>query len=207
MDGVRQAQIEDVPGIVALQAACFPPPFPASLLWHPEHLIRHLDVFPYGQFVAMGSGEVLGSASSLIVSEDAWCSHGSWEKTTGGFFFDRHDPDGTTLYGADISVHPDWRGRGLARALYEARFGLVRRMGLKRYGTTCRIPGWKQWTYLDPHPNPMQEAYCEHVVRGRHVDRVLTPLLHIGLRYVGVVYGNMEDEESGNAAAILEWTP
>jgi hypothetical protein len=29
----------------------------------------------------------------------------------------------------------------------------------------------------------------------------------MGLTFVGVVHGNMEDEESGDAAAILVWTP
>jgi GNAT superfamily N-acetyltransferase len=204
---VRQTVLGDIPGIVSLQADCFPPPFPAELLWRAEHLERHLALFPEGQFVALSEGRVVGSASSLIVPEDVWCAHLPWEETTGGSDFENHDPGGTTLYGADISVHPDFRLQGIAGDLYRARFELVRRLGLRRYGTTCRIPGWKQWTYIDPHPNPMQEAYCRQVVRGSEVDATLTPLLRLGLRYVGVAYGHMEDEESGDAAAILEWTP
>jgi GNAT superfamily N-acetyltransferase len=207
VDGVRQVQNGDIEGIVALQSACFPPPFPQELLWRPEHLVRHLEAFPLGQFVFVADGQVVGSASSLLVSEEVWCAHLSWEETTGGFFFTGHDPSGTTLYGADISVHPSFRGRGIARSLYKARFDLVRRLGLKRYGTTCRIPGWREWSVLDPPSNPLQETYCRQVVLGHHNDRVLTPLLRMGLEYVGVVYGNMEDEESGDAAAILEWTP
>lgn len=208
MDGVRQVQNGDIEGIVALQSACFPTPFPQELLWRPGHLARHLEVFPLGQFVFVLDGQVVGSASSLVVSEEVWCAHLSWEETTGGFFFAGHDPTGTTLYGADISVHPGFRGRGIARDLYKARFDLVRRLGLKRYGTTCRIPDYRAWATDGLRGrSPSQEAYCDAVVAGSEVDRVLTPLLRMGLHYVGVVYGNMEDEESGNAAAILEWTP
>jgi hypothetical protein len=29
----------------------------------------------------------------------------------------------------------------------------------------------------------------------------------MGLRYRGIVEGHMDDDESGDAAAILEWTP
>ena len=38
-----------------------------------------------------------------------------------GGWLTSHEPDGDWLYGADIGVHPDYRGRGLAQALYAAR--------------------------------------------------------------------------------------
>lgn len=205
MATVRQAEIGDIPGIVALQADCFPAPFPPELLWTPAQLERHLAVFPEGQFVALADGQVVGSASSLIVSEDVWQAHGTWEETTGGFFFEGHDPEGSTLYGADISVHPRYRGQGIAKALYGARFDLVKRLGLVRFGTACRIPDYLAWSR--ENDTASQEQYCEDVNAGLATDRTLTPLLRMGLSLVGVVHGHMEDEESGDAAAILEWTP
>lgn len=205
MATVRQAQIGDIPGIVALQSDCFPPPFPVELLWTPAQLGRHIEVFPEGQFVALVEGRVVGSASSLVIPEDTWQSHGTWEETTGGFFFAGHDPSGSTLYGADISVHPDYRGQGIARALYAARFDLVRRLRLVRFGTTCRIPDYLAWSR--DNVGASQEQYCEDVAAGLATDRTLTPLLRMGLSLVGVVHGHMEDEESGDAAAILEWIP
>jgi ribosomal protein S18 acetylase RimI-like enzyme len=108
---------------VALQRACFPEPFPAELLWRREHLESHLSLFAEGQFAALAEdGSLIGTASSLVISEETWQAHRPWAKTTGGFAFTGHDPDGSTLYGADISVHPDHRGRGVARSLYAARF-------------------------------------------------------------------------------------
>lgn len=204
MTEVRQAQVGDVSGIVSLQAACFPPPFPTELLWKPGQINRHFEVFPEGQFVAVSKGQIVGSASSLVISEGTWQAHGTWEETTGGFEFDNHEPGGTTLYGADISVHPDFRGQGIARALYQARFDLVRRLQLRRFGTACRIPDYRAWA-MESRADP--EQYCEDVATGLETDRTLTPLLRMGLTYIGVVYGHMEDEESGDAAAILEWTP
>jgi len=102
------------------------------------------------------------------------------------------------LYGVDISVHPDYRGRGVGRALYAARFDLVRTLGLTRFGTACRIP--------DRCGQPAT-AYTTAVAMGVLQDRTLTPLLRYGLSLVGVIEGYMEDEESGNAAALLEWRP
>lgn len=205
MTTVVRLSPENFEAAVALQRACFPDPFPAELLWKPEHLERHVALFPDGQMAAHAAGLVVGTASSLLVSEATWQAHGSWEATTGGLDFSGHDPGGTTLYGADISVHPDWRGQGIAKALYAARFDLVRRLGLVRFGTACRIPDWRAWSL--EHRESDKSAYCRAVVAGDARDRTLTPLLKAGLEWVSVVEGHMEDFESGDAAAVLEWRP
>lgn len=205
----------DIRSAIGLQHLCFPPPFPAEQLFRAEHLERHLDIFPEGQFVVTARNDallgnpkkqsVLGSASTLILSEETWLAHDDWETTCGGFTFKRHDPHGTTLFGADISVHPGHRGRGVGRMLYEARFDLVRRLGLKRFGTACRIPGFGEWSAANP--GYRQDDYCRLVEEGEISDRTLTPLLRYGLQLTGVVENHMHDEESGDAAAILEWVP
>lgn len=201
---IRPLEEADILGAVALQRACFPPPFPEELLWTAEHLQRHLRIFPEGQFVAVAVDEVVASASALIVAESSWQAHQSWETTTGGHFFDAHDPEGSTLYGADISVHPEWRGRGIGRTLYQARFKAVRRLGLRRFGTACRIPDYRAWNMIH-REGP--EAYARAVVAGQAADRTLTPLLKAGMTYLALIEDYMEDAESADCAALLEWTP
>ncbi|HVL37923.1 MAG TPA: GNAT family N-acetyltransferase [Fimbriimonadaceae bacterium] len=196
----------DIAGAVALQRACFPPPFPAELLWKPEHLQRHLEIFPEGQLVAVLEAGVIGSASSLILAEEHYQMHLDWEQTVGGHFLGAHDPSGSTLYGVDISVHPAHRGKGVAKALYLQRYALVLRLGLRRYATACRLPGYRLWLTARAEPASV-EAYVEEVAAGRAQDPTLTPLLKMGLRPVGVIRDHMEDEESGHAAAALEWCP
>jgi ribosomal protein S18 acetylase RimI-like enzyme len=199
---MKRDDLEDVAG---LQRACFPAPFPEELLWQVEHLQRHLEVFPDGQFVAESpDGRIVASASALLISEDIWQAHRDWETTTGGFAFAGHDPGGTTLYGADISVHPGFRRHGIGRRLYRARFDIVRRRGLTRYGTACRIPGFAAWS---KRTGGDQEAYVEAVVQGKVKDRTLTPLLRYGLQPRGIIRNYIEDEESADSAALLEWTP
>jgi len=202
---IRLLTPEDLDGAVALQRACFPAPFPEEFLWRSEHLLSHIELFPEGQFVATESSQVIGSASNCLISEANWRSHQSWDRTVGGPFLRHHDPLGTTLYGLDISVHPAWRGKGVGRALYGARFKLVRDKGLTRYGTACRIPGYLEWSRSASDPTP--EKYAAEVGANRVADRTLTPLLRYGLRLLDVIHDYMDDEESANCAALLEWMP
>lgn len=200
---VRPMTRADVPGAVGLQRSCFPSPFPEDLLWNASHLRRHLEIFAEGQFVALANERVVGSASALIVSEPTWEAHLDWETTVGGHFLNAHNPLGTTLYAVDISVHPDYRGRGIGRKLYEARFELVKRLELRRLGTACRLPGYVEWRQAT---GGSPADYVASVTAGTSTDPTLTPLLRYGLRPLGVIKDYMDDVESANAACLLEWT-
>lgn len=192
-------------GVVSLQRACFPHPFPEELLWASEHLLRHMSLFPDGQFVAMDSDRVVASASATRISESKWQGHQNWDETVGGAFLETFCQDGNTLYGLDISVHPEYRGKGLGRSLYNLRFEAVRKLGLVRFGTACRLPDYL--TYAETIQNVSVEEYASLVASQKVIDRTATPLLRYGLTYVGVIHDYMEDSESGNAAALMEWQP
>ena len=202
---IRPMQPEDVPQVVGLQKLAFPPPFSEDLHWDPEHLFRHIEVFPAGQFVAQQDEEIVGSCSNAIVTEKGWQAHGNWGATMGGPYIRYHDSNGSTLYGLDITVHPLCRRTGVGRAFYEARYGLVRTLHLTRYGTGCRMPDYRN--YFETVASIDVETYAARVVAGDVQDRTLTPLLRYGLRFIGVIKNYMEDLESANAGALLEWIP
>lgn len=202
---IESMTTEYIAGAVALQRACFPAPFPEDQLWNQDHLTRHLEIFSQGQFVALDQGHVVASASATLISEANWQSHRSWNETVGGPFLENFDATGQTLYGLDISVHPDYRGRGIGKRLYRARFDLVRTLGLTRYGTACRLPDFRN--FQTKFPEKTVADYAKDVVRGSATDRTLSPLLKYGLVYNTVINDYMEDYESANAAALLEWKP
>lgn len=190
-----------ISGAVALQRLCFPAPFPEDHLWQPHHLATHLTFFPEGQFVALINGNVVGSSSSIIISRSTWLAPNTWDEITGGLALTGHDPEGTLLFGVDISVHPDFRGQGIARHLYQARFDLVRSLGLESYVTLCRLPGFSSSGLQHP------ADYARQAAAGERSDPTLTPLLKMGMSLMVVADNCMEDEESGNAGAKLVWTP
>lgn len=203
---IRPMRPEDVPVAVELQKVAFPPPFREDYHWDPEHLLHQIEVFPEGQFVAEVDGKVVGSCDNCIVSEARWQEHASWGRTVGGPFIRNHDPNGSTLYGLDITVHPSVRRTGVGRAFYERRFAMVReRPNLVRYGTGVRIPDYR--ATAEAHPGLTPEEYARAVAEGRFADRTLTPMLRYGLRLLDVIHNYMPDEESMNSAALLEWTP
>lgn len=191
-------------GVVKLQRLCFPAPFPEELLWKIEHLEQHIRVFPEGQFVAVHEGKVIGSCTSIIIPEETWSSHLSFDETVGSLFLSNHTPDGNTLFGVDISVHPDYRKIGVGRSLYQARFSLTRTLKLKRYATSVRIPDFSsfhQQTGLD------KDIYVKKVSSLEITDRTLTPFIKMGFKVDCIVENHMDDPESGNAAVSLIWTP
>lgn len=198
---VRPMTLEDVPAVVALQPFAFPPPFDPDYHWDADHIERHLAVFPEGQFVAEDGGKVIASSSNTRIPADRWPPRGTWSQVAGGAAMQGFDPNGPVLFGMDIAVHPDYRGRGVGRAIYGARFDLVRRLGMEVYGTTVRIPGFSASGYNS------SEDYANDVASGKIVDRTMTPLLKMGLTYLGVLPGHMPDPESSDTAAALEWRP
>ncbi|MGV3615066.1 MAG: GNAT family N-acetyltransferase [Fimbriimonas sp.] len=202
---IRPMTHADLAGVVALQPLAFPPPFDPEMHWDPEHLERHIELFPEGQFVAEIHGLIVGSCSNTRIDERHWQAHENWSRTVGGPELRYYDPEGTTLYGLDITVHPDFRKIGVGRAFYQARYDFVRRSGLLRYGTACRIPDYRE--YAQSHPDADVHRYAQAVATGTIADRTLTPLLRMGLTFLEVIEGYMPDPESADAAALLEWLP
>lgn len=203
---IRQMMPDDLPAAVALQPLAFPPPFNPDYHWDAETLLGHQQVFPEGQLVAINNSQVIGTCSNTVIDEKTWQKHANWYVTVGGPDLDNFHPQGSTLYGLDITVHPDFRRQGVGRAFYNARFNLIRdKNRLQRYGTGCRMPDFR--AYQTDHQDVTVEQYADAVVAGHLTDRTLTPLLRYGLRFLGVIRNYMPDFESDNAGALLEWTP
>ena len=202
---VRRMAPTDVSAAVGLQVLAFPPPFNQDYHWDPETLLLHIEKFPEGQLVAESEGKVIGTSSNTIIDEEVWQLHAGWYRSVGGPDLDNFNPDGSTLYGLDITVHPAYRRIGVGRSFYNTRYQMVKARGLVRYGTGCRMPDFR--TYEASHPGTTIEQYAQAVVQGRAVDRTLTPMLRYDLAFLGVIRNYMPDFESSDSGALLEWKP
>lgn len=197
---IRSYTEADIPQLLEVQRECFPPPYPEEQLWTPEQLRSHIAVFPAGALCAEIDGKVVASCTSLIIAFDPAHPQHTWAEVSDNGYIRTHNPRGNTLYGIDIAVRPAYRGRGIARLLYRARFDLVVRLGLERFLTAGRMPGYHR------HAGTLTvEEYAQRVIAGELADPVITPQLRAGLRPVAVVRDYIPDEESANAALLLEW--
>lgn len=195
---IRRARVEDVPEIYACQEAAYHN-YGSGGLCDERLLTLQIEAFPEGQLVAVRRGRIIGYATSLIVTLDddsPWYSYG---EITGDGTFSTHDPAGDTLYGADIAVHPDFRGQGVAGKLYEGRKAILRRFDLRRMVAGGRIPGYRQSA-----GRMSAEEYIERVTRGELKDPALSAHLKAGYRVLGVHMGYLHDAQSVNYATLLE---
>ncbi|MCS6888642.1 GNAT family N-acetyltransferase [Chloroflexus sp.] len=194
---VTQTQPEHIPQLVIHQRVCFPTLDPEDH-FDAENFATHLRLFPEGQHVALDGDRVVGQSSTFRISgEKVFCQH-TFEDIVDHGNFGHHDPNGEWLYGADISVHPDYRGRGISRMLYDARKALIRRLGMRGMVAGGMLPGYV--AYRDQMP---VEEYVAAVVAGRLSDPTLTPQLRNGFTVRGILYDHIRDGKVPHAALIV----
>ena len=197
---IRRAELSDVPALVALNAAAYPDLIEDGVVFSAEQLRAHIERFPSGQLVAEVDGELAGAIATLIPPSniDVLGKH-TWLGITDGGFFTRHDPQGRTLYLADIYVAPSSWGRGVSQRLYAALSELCRELGLDRV-----IAGGRLWGYSDVADQMTAREYVELVVTGRLRDRVLGSQLRAGFVVRGLLRDYLHDWKSRNWATLLE---
>ena len=194
---IRHTNQQDIAELIRLQQRVYPeiPP------WTRAKLANQLELFPQGQVCAEHEGRLVGCASSLVVLWDDWAEAHTWREITAAGTFDNHNPQGRTLYGAEVFVSPEMRGTGVGHWLYEARRKICQTLNLKRIIACGRLPGYQL------HAHEMSaELYAKRVVWGDLKDQVLSFQLREGFRYCGVVEGYLpEDGESRGNASIIVW--
>ncbi|MNI05628.1 hypothetical protein D3C73_585850 [compost metagenome] len=104
------------------------------------------------------------------------------------------------MYIADLCVRPKHRKLGLGKELVQSLYHAVVEQKLDRLLGAGRMPG-----YHLQASRMSAEEYLAGVVAGKWSDPVVTFLLRCGRSPVGVVADYLEDEESGNYAALMEW--
>src|ERR1035437_1758196 len=85
------------------------------------HYLRHLEIFPEGQFVITDNDHVIGMTTTMRTNFDFANYNHTFAETIAGGWLSNHNPNGDWLYGLDMGILPAYRGLGLARILYRAR--------------------------------------------------------------------------------------
>lgn len=193
----RNATSDDFEEIIELSKICFPDAAP----WSIKMLKSQLSIFPEGMQIIVYEGRIVGSATSLIVSFDEYDEDHTWNEISDNGFITNHDPDGDTLYGIEVMVHPEYQGLKIGRRLYEMRRELCEVKNCSRIIIGGRLPNFHK--YSDKFG---VRAYIKRVLDKKINDPVLTFQLSQNFSIRRVIKDYLpDDKESEGYALLLEW--
>jgi GNAT superfamily N-acetyltransferase len=194
---IVQTQIEHVEGLEAVQRVVFAH-LPEIAQYTAEMYRRHIAVFPEGQFTALfvekGQKTVVGGTTTFRTTFDH-VRHPFGEAVA---WLEDHDPDGEWLYGVDMSVHPDYRRRGIASMIYDARAALVRRLNLRGEVAAGLLAGYYRY-----QASLSIEQYFEKVATGELTDPTVSMQMRAGFVVHELLKNYIDDPASGNATALI----
>ncbi|MBK0403739.1 GNAT family N-acetyltransferase [Adhaeribacter sp. BT258] len=169
--------------------------------WTQKEFSALLKHFPEGQICIEDKGKVIAGALSVIVKYSDYGDKHTYEQIIGKGKFDTHNPDGDTLYGVDIFVHPEYRNLRLGRRLYDARKEICENLNLRGIIAGGRIPG-----YLEHADRLTPRQYIEQVRNKEIFDPILSFQLSNDFHVRKILKGYLpQDKESKAYATLLEW--
>ncbi len=187
------------PALEQIELTCFPMANPDDLLSETD-IRAYAETFPEGYFVAMVDGKPVGMGAGIYLDFDFAHPQHSIAEITGEHQCGNHDPDGEWYYGTDMTVLPEYRGRGIGKMLYEVRKALVKSAGKRGIIAGGALPG-----YFDHKREMSIHEYVEKVVAGELADPTLTFQMSQGFEVRGMLENYIEDESDDGWAALIVW--
>lgn len=182
-----------------LQRDCFPTLGDQELM-REAHFLKHCELFPEGNFVALADNKVVGLGSGFLIDFDFEHPDHTFLEIIAEGYYTHHDPDGDYYYGGDISVHPDYRRQGIGKLLYQARQNIVKQLNRKGIVAGGLIPDFAN------HKAQMGvQEYVDAVVAGELYDSTLSFQLKNGFVVRGVLENYIEDSASDNWSTLIVW--
>jgi GNAT superfamily N-acetyltransferase len=194
---VEHTRPEHAEQLEELQRVCFPT-LDDRERFKAAHYRKHIELFEDGQFVVVDTDRVVGATTTLRLHFDFNHIDHTFADVIQGGWLTPHQPSGDWLYGADVGVHPAYRGRGLATALYAARQETVWRLGLKGQVTAGMI---RDYGAVKDRVSP--EQYYADVIAGRRRDSTLSMQLGVGFEPRALLANYLNDPASDNYSVLL----
>ncbi len=197
---VVNSKVEMVSQLEAVQRACFPSLAEEEIITA-IHYAAHIRRFPEGQFAMLNeAGRVVACSTDFRTRVDFDHFQHRYIEAVDHNWLGRHDPEGDWLDGADIGVLPQYRRKGIACLLYEARRRLIRRLNLKGHvagGLLRGFPNYKR--------EMSAEEYVARVGSSELFDPTLSVQLKAGFKVHGVIHNYVDDPSCDGKAAFIVW--
>ena len=193
---VQTTRAEHAEQLEALQEMVFPT-LAKEALFRAPHYLHHISFFPEGQFVVTDGDKVVGMTTTIRYHLDE-SQRLPFAVVIDGGYLNTHEPDGEWLYGLDVGTHPQWRGRGIARLLYDARQQTVERLNLRGQFTYGMLSG-----YGALKDTMRVEDYYDELVAGKRKDPTVSRQIANGFAVVKLVRGYIEDPVCDDCTVLL----
>jgi GNAT superfamily N-acetyltransferase len=194
---VTQSRAEHAEQLEILQDIVFPTLAPEER-FRAHHYLKHIEIFPEGQFVVLDGAKVVGMTSTIRLDFDFEHTDHTFADVIEGGYLTSHQPLGKWLYGADIGTHPEYRKRGIARALYQARHQLVRRLGLAGQVTVGMMSGYGALRHA-----MTAEEYYSKLLAGEIRDPTVSAQVRMGFEIRGLLRGYLNDPVCDNCGILI----
>jgi len=194
---IASAQPEHATQLETLQRVVFPT-LDDDQRFKAAHYRKHLELFPEGQLVGLDGDRVVAATATIRLHFDFDDRRHTFADIIQGGWLTSHHPKGDWLYGADIGVHPEYRGRGLARALYAARQELVWTLGLKGQVTAGMMSGFGAVKH-----HMSAEVYYEGLVAGTINDPTLSMQRRVGFEFRALLKDYLSDPVCDNYSVLI----
>jgi predicted amidohydrolase/GNAT superfamily N-acetyltransferase len=170
--------------------------------WSKKTINDLIKRFQEGQLCITINGKIVGVALTIQVKYSQFSNPHKYEDLIGPEEIIHHEPEGDSLYGLDVFVHPEFRDYRLGRRLYEARKELCRSWNLRGILAGGRIPGYRK------HCEELTaKEYIEKVQRREIHDPILSFQLSNDFTVKRLLRRYLpEDKKSGGYATLLEWS-
>lgn len=200
-DQLRFAQIttDRAGDLAALEHLCYPTVDPDDL-YDEQGFYELASRFAQGCFMVLDGEDVVGAGTGVLIDFDLDDTEHSLTDIVGPGGYEGHTPDGDWYYGTTIITHPDYRGQGIGKRLYELRKQVVVDLGKAGIVAGGMLPGYAE------HRDAMTaDAYVAKVAAGELYDATLTFQIENGFVARGAIADYVVDDAVGNWASLIVW--
>lgn len=185
--------------VVELLDICFPH-MTADEQYSVEELQEHVAYFPEGVVIALHGEMVVGMGIGIFVD----INFDRLPPTEEDLLFTadqaNHNYAGAYYYGSDMAVHPAYRGRGIAREIYNRRKQLAIDFNKKGFAAAAVLRDFHKYKdQLDV------DSYVERVVAGDIFDPTLSVQLRNGFEVIRPIKDFFPHPPSDHWSALILW--